>query len=103
MLQRNGHQPVDGRLVEREREQFNHPAGGLDESLVPGLKLERAFVMELRSSPLKRGPTPLIVRCDARQPVDHQPALQQGGVKDADVLVSLRRVVAFLEFNGAGG
>ena len=81
MLQRNGHQPVDGRLVEREREQFNHPARGLNESLVARLKLERAFVMKLRPSTLKCGPSPFIVRCDARQPVGHQTALQQGGVK----------------------
>ena len=103
MVQCNGHQPVHRRLVECEREKFNHPAGGLNESLVARLKLERAFVMKLRPSTLKRGPPPFVVRCDACQPVDHQTALQQGSVKDADRLVSLRRVMALLEFGGEGG
>lgn len=102
MVQRDGHQSVDRRLVECEREKFDHPPGGLNEALVAWLKLERAFVMELRPSSFKRSPTPLIVWCDALQPVDHQTALQQGGVKDADMLVSLRRMMAFFEFNGVG-
>ena len=71
MFKGDGHQLVNRRFIQREGEEFNHLARGLDELMVARLQVERMFMMELRSPPLKCGPAPHISRRDARQPVNH--------------------------------
>ena len=99
----DGHQSVNRRFVKRKGKELNHLARGLDQSLVARLQPERSFMVELRPSPLKRGPAPLIARCNLRQPVPHQSALEQSSIEDAHVFVSFWGMMALFKFAGALG
>ena len=103
MFERNLHQPVNGRFVESERQQFHHPAGGLNKPRILVSQIERAIVVELRASSFGESPAMLIFRIDIRQPSVHKPAFDERSIDNAHLLATLRGVMtmdqgAFLRF-----